>query len=436
MQNLVIIACLLVSAVVVRRTKFPLHPLIVFNVLWALILSLESMHLFGLFVSRDLIYQLIYWGIISFDIGYLVYSAFRSKFSFGDRASLDGSYVPRYQLLYVLAYICIAFYFRDALTSFQLLLSGNSMGQIRELIQANSSLYTSSGSKIVNALLVLIVTPGAQVVELVGAIDYWNGNKHKQLFYLALALMLLSSISEGGRTSIVSFLVYMLTGYMFSNVKLTRNAKQLTPTRHTRQYSLFFTIGLLVAFLGWFTVSRTGQTFAKNIYLYFAMEPYMFDLWARRVDELNLWGFTEASLNGFSFAGLYVLKNILGAPFPAHWQAIYDLIRSTDSQWQIVTNISTQANAYVSGFWFLYLDGRLPGVVSGMLIYGGFMAGRYASAIKFRSVRSVSLLAFSIQGLLYFFIRFPFSNIYYAIAFFMILTIAFRKDDLYLRNEE
>lgn len=64
-------------------------------------------------------------------------------------------------------------------------------------------------------------------------------------------------------------------------------------------------------------------------------------------------------------------------PFSTHWKAVYDLIRLTDSEWLTITAQSTHANAYVSAFWFFYLDGRIVGIIIGFALYGIYLAYRF-----------------------------------------------------------
>lgn len=96
----------------------------------------------------------------------------------------------------------------------------------------------------------------------------------------------------------------------------------------------------------------------------------MFETWADRIDSAGVVGFGIGSLNGLFFAIFYLIKNILGVPFPCQFSDVYQMILLTDSEWQIITDATNRANAYVSTFWYFYLDGREIGVVVLSILYG------------------------------------------------------------------
>lgn len=411
------------------------HPLVVFNLIWIVIFSLESLHLYGLYESEDRIYYYMLGGIVAFNFGYFIWNYYRKyhriTFKFGKFSSsnlANTTFEPRYIYLYILGILCTIYYLSSAITSIYYLISGVNLGEIRSLVQDSASRYYSSGrSKILNAFSVVLLVPGSSVIQVVGAMDFWFGKRDKKLFAIAILLALLSSLGEGGRTSIMNLLIYLILGYYLSGVHMKHEGNISMLVRKKRRRIIIVSSSAVILFLIWFSNSRTGHAIYKNIYLYFSMQPYMFNTWANNVDTVGVYGYGEASLNGFSFFVLYIIKNVFSIDFPTHWQSIYDLIRATDSDWQIITNIYTRANAYVSTFWFFYLDGRFIGILIGMFAYGVYLAHSFNEAIKYTNIKTVAIFGFIFQGLVYVFIRFPFSNIYYAIAFLMLVFFAFKS---------
>ncbi len=372
---------------------------------------------------------------MAFNAGYFVCAVFRKKYKikFGlsrEKEQINKkNYVPRYYFIYILAIVCIIYFSIKALPSMTYLIEGRDLGEIRAMIQNQSgNINEDIVHKVINSCAVIIFIPGAALVQLVGIINFWMGKKDKTLLIFSVVLALLSSIAEGGRTSIVNMLFYMIIGYVFSKHKIKHIINSVRQNKKGNHISFVMFILSTFAFITWFTMSRVGNSLYKNLYLYFSMQPYMFHIWAKRVDSLKLFGYGEASLNGFSFAFLYIFKNTLNIDFPAHWKKVYDLIRLTDSEWQVITNINTHANAYVSTFWFFYLDGRLFGIVIGMFAYGIYMAHTYIEAVKNTNCKTVCIFALAIQGMFYIFIRFPFSNIYYAITYMMLISFAFKTE--------
>lgn len=432
--KLAFIMCVVSFIYCIIRKQWNLHPLFIFNLIWFGILKFESYHLFGLYTSEKKIYNLIVIGIFAFNVGFYIWDSIRRKyrFSFNKKNNFlgvdDYSFVPRYNLLYILAIICIVYYMNSAFSALKALFSGNSLGDLRLLVQSATINNTSFFSKLINFISVIVIIPSSYVIQLVGAMDFWIGKKDKKLFLASIFLALISSLSEGGRTSVVNYLIYMLLGYLFSTLHLKKSGVIDIFSIRKRKKLITIVVIIFILFLGWFTASRTGQTLQKNLYLYFSMQPYMFNLWANRVDSLHLYGFGEASLNGFSFSVLYIFKNLFNLDFPVHWKSIYDIIRLTDSEWQVITTSSTTANAYVSSFWFFYLDARAFGIIIGMFSYGVYIAHSFNEVIKKTNIKTLSLYGFIFQGMIYTFIRFPFSNIYYSIAYIIIVLLIFKKE--------
>lgn len=432
-----IIFCIVVMVYALLKYKCIYQPIIIFNFFWAFILFLEMFHLYGLYKSDDRIYGYILAGLMSFNVGFFLWNYRRKRIKtlfkmnkYSTKKIKYFSYEPRYIMLYLLAILGVMYYSKSAITSFCYLLVGANLGDIRSLVQDSTSIYNSAGRlKIFNAISILLIIPSSYVIQVTGVMDFWFGKRGKKLFILAVILTILSSIGEGGRTNLVNLCIYMVLGYFLSGSKLEKNFQMTIAKKKERKR--FFVVSLIsgIAFLFWFTVSRTGHTIFKNLYLYFSMQPYMFNLWSEKVDIEEIIGYGEASLNGFSFAVLYVIKNIIGINFPVHWKKVYDLIRATDSEWQIITSISTKANAYVGSFWFFYVDGRIYGIILGMFFYGVYLAHIFNDAIKYTNIKVVTLYGFIYQGLAWSFIRFPFSNLYYAIAFLMLNFIVFKSGE-------
>lgn len=429
----IIILCIIFIIISIRKKKVFLSPIFIIGTIWALILILESLHLYDINIVRTRIYEIIFWGIIAFVIGYSIVCIFKKRYKLSiyspqKRSSIENDmvYVPRYKLLCFIGVICILFYLKGIPAIVSILINGGGLDSIREMVQ-NPESAINIRSNIENAIRILIIIPSSLAIEVIVAIDFWFGKRHKGLLSLSIIIIILRVITEGGRTPIVNFLLYMVIGFIFISFKSKRyNINKFKSKFKKRYIVLIIIMGVLLLY--YTTISRSGQDSLRTTYYYFAMEPYMFDIWAQFAEESNLIGYGVASLNGFIFPILYILKNFLGIPFPEQWANIYDMILLTDSQWRVITTTGIRANAYVSMFWFFYVDGRIYGVILGMFTYGMIVANYFMNAIKQVTAKNVCIYALIVQGLLFSFIRFPFSNLYYALAFLFVQFIAYRKE--------
>lgn len=416
------------------------NPLFIFNVLWALILSLNALHLFELNVSEDKIYLNILFGIIFFNVGYFIMYAFNRKYrlifslkSIKLKQNFYKDYLIRYNLLCILGCICIVYYLKNFGTVCNLLLQGNDLSVIRAMAQDSESILNVR-SNVENALRILVILPFCMALETIVAVDFWNGKRHKPLLFICIVIIFLRVITDGGRTPIVNFTMYMIVSYILSK-STKKEVKIKTNKNKNKKWHLIIGIILAAIILYYTTLSRDGENALRTVYYYFAMEPYMFNVWANTIEDSGLVGLGLASMNGFIFPVLYLIKNFLGIKFPEYWSKIYDMILLTDSQWKVITQTGISANAYVSMFWFFYFDGRILGIIVGMLSYGMVLASSYISALKHKTCKNICIYALIFQGLFFSFIRFPFSNIYYSLAFLFIVLVAYKAVEVEITNE-
>lgn len=426
---LCILICIVYAAIALTKEKQIINPLTIFCTLWGGIIWLSSLGLYGLYPTSEDTYWIFFGGILSFGIAYFIYRFLLGKYSFilcyeGRVLGYDyrKTYVPRYRLLQILALICCIYYLIEFFSVAKYLFLDNSMEIIR-----NFASDSTQKSSLENAIVSLFLGPLTMVLPTIVAIDFWFGKKNKKLFIIICILVVLRTLTDGGRATILYFFLHFIIAFMFFKKK-EQKMLQVFKEKKSKKKLIVILISLVVGiFVIQVTLSRSGIKPLRTLYYYFAMEPYMFETWANEVNNLNLTAYGLASTNGFWFAFFYIIKNIFGiANYPEFWENINMVISQTDEVWKMISTEIMSANAYVSLFWFLYLDGRQLGVLLGMFIYGLISAYTYSSAIAYFSPRAICIYSFILQGLIFSFVRLQFSNIYYAIAFIFILFIAYR----------
>lgn len=395
-----------------------LNPKIIFLLLWTIIIGLYSLHLFGLYTTKFKYILLIFLGIISFLAGCYIVEKQKNTFL---NIHCFSQVTLRKKLIVILGIISIIFFFKNFFISIYLLFQGNTFGQIRVIAQDSNSILNQT-TPLLNLVKNFIVLPSATAIEIIAVVDYWfDQKKIDSIFILNLIIICLRVISDGGRTPLFDFFILMISGFLFSKFLYK---KKIVVDLKLKITGILSGFGLLIV-----SLARSGVLLLRHLYLYFAMSPYLFGFWADRVDQLSIYGNGTASLNGFVFSLSYFIKNLTGTEYPSFISNIYDLIAKTDSVWVKILSSGTKANAYVSCFWFFYLDGRVIGILIGMLIYGMLCAYLYHLSIHTKNIRIIALFFLILQGLIFSFIRFPFSKIYYALSI-IIIIIAYKKQNL------
>ena len=400
-----------------KEYKNIINPCIVFIGVWLIIMFANSLHIYGLYSASNKAIIIINIGVISFAIGYFISFAKKNKI----KKDIN-SYTIRYRYVYILCLICLVYFIIKFIRSFELIISGSSLANIREIVQNNNQ-----SSEINNLIYNFLVLPSAYSIEVLAITDYWIGKKNKVLFFCNLIIIFLRVIGDAGRTPLINFILYMILGYIVSKDIQKAGANN----KETRKYIL---IGILLLIIA--TFSRITSSIWRISYFYISMSPVLLGEWVNRVEEQNLLTYGITSFNGIFFTLNYFIKNILGLnDYIPIIKKSYDIIAATDSNWIKINAGTTTANAYVSLFWFFFTDGRLLGVVLGSVLFGYICGDRYFKLIKNINLKNLAIYMLLFQSVIFSFIRFYFAKPYFILAYlFIILLIKKEKENVNSKN--
>lgn len=426
--SIICVLCIIISIIKERRL---FSPLVVFSATWLVILLFSSWNLYGhIYSARDRVYNWILLGIVFFALGYLgamfLIGKKRVVLIYGNKRLSAEKTIPRYKLLYALCLITIVIFAKDFVIISRQILASFNLHSVQQLRTAED--VAIERNSIENALVLLIIEPFSAIIVAVTAVDFFLGNKDKRLLSYTLVIMLLRIVSSGGRSIAIQFLLFLCIAY---TVMCSREGKNLINRKRLLKQKRIMRIMLVlgIIFLALLTYSRAGKYAVKTIYADFAMQPYMLDYWATYVEERNLYGYGMASFNGFVHILTYLLKNILGIEFPMGIvNTVIDTITLTNTNW-IMIGERTTANAYVTGFWFLYYDFRLVGIAVGMFLLGMVSQRIYYNAYRTFSQKAVCKYLFIVMLVFYTFCRFQLAFYRYAIGLLLIYFVVYKKAD-------
>lgn len=420
-----IITLILVSIFSMKFLRKIFNPISVMNILWGLILYLSSLNLYNLFPTPRETYNWIFIGLISYNIGFFIiyffkWSLFRTS---AKKTDTFIRYEIRENLILVLGIISIFFLIPPAITSLQIIMKGGGTDVIRVMNQQGVGVFRlKNSSDVLNSINVLLIQPFNYLISIIGFVNFWSDKRSKKVLFITTIIVLLSVLGTGGRALLINSTFSFIISFFFKNKKLQISKK-------TKNIILFSLI-ILFTFIVLISISRSSGDFVQITYYYFAMVPYMFSYWGKII--VGITGYGMASMNGFLFPIFYILKHTLGLDFPEKFQQVYTLIQSTDSTWITMTATGSNANAYVSVFWFLLLDGGLIGIIFGMGILGGVLSHSFFNVVNNISEKSIAIYSYLLIGISYSFVRLPFGTPNYSIGFIFILFFIYKKRRLKL----
>lgn len=425
MKLIVIAFCIFFVIIGFIIEKKKINALTIFSSLWGIIIFLSSIRLYDLNVVQDSTYTIFAIGILIFCIGYILFRViFLKRNSTKDR-NIE-NYSLRYKLMYALCIVIIILYIKDLIIVVKNIPRGESLAYIRLIAQDPTSVLYSSRSNIENAIRMIIVLPFIMALQPIVAIDMIKGKKNKILLALNIIILVLRTFTDGSRVLFIYFFMHIvLTFLLFNNVNYKEIIKK---TKNKIIILLVCLIGVTAIYKT--SVARSGENTLKNIYYYFSIEPYMFEQWKNEVDEKNVRGYGLASMNGFVFPTIYLVKNICRLDnYPEKWyNNIFLLINNTDKEWKVITSGSTKANAYVSLFWFLYLDGGILGVLIGCILYSAVIAYGYSKLELDTNNKNLAIYLLLLQGIVFSYVRMQFANETYTLSLLFVIFLIYKKD--------
>ncbi|MQB61875.1 O-antigen polymerase [Limosilactobacillus reuteri] len=420
--NISIIFCFFMFFLSIINEQKVLNPITVFFGEWFVVLFLSKLKLFGILEVPNNIYGLILIGCFAYAIGFYGYAFLSKHVSFYSKKNLN--YKLNQKIVYTLAILTLLFFFIDFAKSAGSLMSGG-LAALRLQAQNGSFL---SGNSLLNALRILIFAPFSLALSAVAPAHlFFSEDKNRiRLFIVTLLIMLERLFSDGGRSPVIYLMFSFMICYFFS-LTPKRRPVALSLQISKRKLYIYILVIFAIVLLYEVTLSRSGSNALRDTYYYFAMEPVMFNKWSNIVESNGLMAYGMASFNGILFAFFYILKNILGLSTPLYWESIYSIIEGLGTQWQTITYGGLQANSYASIFWTFYFDGRTLGIILGMLLYGIFVNIVYKRALNSTNQKNAAIYSLVLIGVFYTFQQLVFQNIYYSIAFLMLLFLFFKK---------
>lgn len=392
--------------------KSLLKPGALFVLLWILELIMYQSKIIKLNDISNKTIFIICVGVVSFSIG-----AFNKKRIKGWSSEKNLSLDVNINVIVFLQILSILLSIPETYNSFKILLSGGTF----ETIRAASGL----GNSIIKNHLILVlrnfvITPFVMALYPINAIVFLEKNEDKKriiVFILTTIIALMMVVCEGGRSHIVYFVLH----FVIVSILLK---KKIRIPRHIKRWIICF---ILVAFLffAYVSFSRGIENLKQSIYMYFCGGISLMDIKISNIDVNRIKGYGLASLS-VPIDLLYSLLGLIGITRPPFFKYILNILMDVEKTISVGMNI--KMNAFVSLFYYFYLDGGIIGVLLGSTIYGFISSICYNNYDKWKDIKSLAIYCLILQGICFSFIRLQFVVQTYCLSF-VILQFLFKRID-------
>lgn len=407
---LIVLIAIIFLVINILSDKFLLKPSTTFILVWLLVLIMYQFKFIKLNDISDKTLYTIGIGIVTFSI-----TAMNKKRIVGWSSKKNELLDINMNVVIILAIISIIVYIPEVIHSMNMLLSGNSFEVIRAASGSGDTVVTNY------AILLLrnyIIRPFMMILYPINAVVFFECRDDKRripIFLLTVIICLMMVIYEGGRSPIVYFVLHFIFAFMLLK-------KKIEIPSYMKKWIIIFVVIAFIIF-SYVSFSRGIDNLKQSIYMYFCGGIPLLDIKIMEIDSNKLQTFGLASLSvpvDFFFS----IMGPIGISRPHFFRETLDILMSVEKTISVGNNI--HMNAFVTMFYYFYLDGGFLGVILGSGIYGLIASVCYNNYSYWKDKKSVIIYCMILQGIIFSFIRLQFVNSTYFFSF-IILQFIFKR---------
>lgn len=435
------IICALIAIFAYKIEKNWYNPATVVFSIWAIVLFLYSLKLYGIYDVNGTTYATIAMGLFCFFIGYIVCTAGKRQIVFTQRNHSQIKEYINYRLLKICGVIVFALFAEEAIETLVLIRSGISLFDIRTSLQGYAE-YSFSDNlyllrSMIGPLYTWVIIPIYNAMLIISCIDLFVGKKDKFLILLSVVCLLLKSFKEGSRVALFSFMIYLFFAMVIYGKKIVLSKKTKKRIRLVILAAILF-----IFIISNIRISTGKKTIFEEIYLYFVCCIPLWNHWLSEMMTRSMeYTYGATSLYGILQLPVTVLS-ILNGSTPEWYQAGQKAIQDTEMFIQVRNaSYSFRSNAFTTMFYYFYKDAGAIGIILGETLLGGVCTSTYKRMRKgikagLKSERQVFVYLLLLQALVLSFVRVYFSVASYSFTFLYAFIFIRKKYDGEIENKK
>jgi len=404
----IILALVLLWHVIVKKQLY--SPVIFWCGIWILSLTFAIIDPYEMRGVSDKGVFIIGIGTIAFVIGSASKSAYRFVLGNHKKRMLDvsaNSFNKRN--CYILVLVTAVFNFSMMMSALAFLRAGIAFGNLRDILFGYGEYSDISffGNTFLSTFNSWVNGPAMSILLIILLLNLVV-KQLPRLFNICVLLDLAIYVfATSGRMLIMHAVIFVFFLYFYHRIQISRKLK-----RGIRWIGISAIVILFVL-----TFFREGKTTGgvPNIYSYFCINIPLLSHWVDYVDSNNV-----VTYGNSFFRGILELVNFLLGKLeistPGFWdmQEMFTLIQN---RWVQVFP-KNRYNAFVSCFFYFYMDFKAIGVALGSFIFGKVSKWSYKNLLKERSLYVEIIYMLIIQLIIDSFIRWQAGNFAFLVTFF------------------
>lgn len=376
-MQIISIIVLLLFVALVKKKNFG-NPMVVMTAVWVPVLLLPSVLDLGITTPSQYAYFIIFLGLFFFSFGFFVKSSGGKR----NNAIVDNSkdFRINYGLLIVFEIISLLVLLPQVVTSISYMITrGYGLGHIHTLFTSGNVAYQENRS--FDIFFYLFVYPTLFSATLLGSYDFWFGKRNVPFQLFSFLLIVFRVLQYGGRNIIFCFvLAYSFGGILFFTSKAITKQQKKKALAIAIVPMVFAFLFLVYSVLS--RISDRADGLKRFISVYYLSGP---SIMTQKIENVETGFFTL----GFStFYGLYKTLYKFAATFfkligiSYDGSTFYGLLEYHAYFMEQPVDIGiSNANAFVTSFYYFYIDGGLIGVILLSFLWGYF-SGKYYYGYK------------------------------------------------------
>lgn len=416
---------LFLAWILYKKNETIAAPEVLFCIEWGFISFLASLRLFGLYDVSWLTWLIVLIGSISFLFGVSFGKKIKVKYSINEEktgGNIDGFLMSK-KCFWILLAIMTIYVLYDFSQTYQYLVAGYSLGQIREASVGMSEIVGYNRRTGALAEYIELIIGVVELLVVASGITYFISDVKKN-YKIMLGVLLfetLYALTNGGRYRLAYIIIETLVGYFM--YKSIQGRMQLEIPKALKRWIKRILVFIIVMILI-ITLMRGAETseLLQKYYRYICGNMVFLDVHIKKLNEMGYWSVSYAGLYGFWSVILPILNN-LGITYPINYLETITRVMDTQTFQKIGENLVT--NAFITPFYHIYADFRWIGLVIGIFIFGSIAGNVYKKARYYADGKHIAFYLILAQMIFKTLQTYPFASKNYVVV--LVLIFIFEK---------